>query len=233
MKFYDFNLKGTNYNKDLTLLKEAKELGWDYVKLNYNLKDYKEALKYKTQLSKEINIEFDYGLEIKTTKADDLVKQSRKNRQKIKYIMAHGGSDKINRQAVENIKLDTLSRSYYKRRDCGINQVLSKEAVKNNIAIELTIKDILTNHSSYRAKIIDNYKEIIKLYRKFKFPLLLTTGATNIYDIKSPRDSIAIFKSIGLTDTEIEEGFYKTPQNIINFNEDRENMIIQGVRKIE
>lgn len=232
MKFYDFNLKGRNYNSDIILLKEAKNLGWDYVKLNYNLKDYQKAQEYIDQL-KKININFDIGLEIKTNKGNELNRQINKNREKIKYITVHGGLDKINRQAVENIKLDTLNRTYYKRRDCGINQVLSKEAVKNNIAIELTIKDILTNHSSYRAKTIDHYKEIIKLHRKFKFPLLLTTGATNIYDVKSPRDSIAIFKSIGLTDTEIEEGFTKTPEKIIEYNNKRKDIIIQGVRKIE
>ena len=232
MKFYDFNIKGRNYNSDIILLKEAKNLGWDYVKLNYNLKDYYNAQKYIGQL-KKININFDIGLEIKTNKGNELNTQINKNRQKIKYITVHGGSDKINRQAVENIKLDTLNRTYYKRRDSGLNQVLSKEAVKNNIAIELTIKDILTNHSSYRARIIDYYKEIIKLHRKFKFPLLLTTGATNLYDVKSPRDSIAIFKSIGLTDTEIEEGFTKTPEKIIDYNNKRKDMIIKGVRKIE
>ena len=232
MKFYDFNFKGRNYNSDTILLKEAKNLGWDYVKLNYNLKDYYNAQKYIGQL-KKVNINFDMGLEIKTNKGNELNSQINKNRNKIKYISVHGGSDKINRQAVENIKLDTLNRTYYKRPNCGLNQVLSKEAVKNNIAIELTIKDILTNHSSYRAKIIDHYKEIIKLHRKFKFPLLLTTGATNIYDVKSPRDAIAIFKSIGLTDGEIEEGFTKTPEKIIDYNNKRKDMIIQGVRKIE
>lgn len=233
MKFHDFNLKGTNYKSDLILLKEAKNLGWDYVKLNYDLKNYKKALKYSNDLKNKTDLTFDLGLKVKTTKGDELNRQIRKNRQEIKYITVQGGSDKINRQAVENVKIDSLNRTYYKRRDCGLNQVLSKEAVKNNIAIELTIKDILTNHLSYRARIIDYYKEIIKLHRKFKFPLLLTTGATNIYDIKSPKDSIAIFKSIGLTNNEIEEGFNKTPLNIIDFNNKRKDMIIQGVRRIK
>jgi ribonuclease P/MRP protein subunit RPP1 len=237
MKFYDFNIKGTNYQNDLTLLNQANNLGWDYLKLIYSQDSYYNALKYKNELMEEIdklslNIKFDYGLQINTHNPEELRKITKKNRDKINYISAFGGNLKINRSALENRQLDVLSRPYYKSRDCGINHVLAKLAFDNDIAIELSLKDILTNHLSFRAKVIAHFKEILLLHRKYKFPLLLTSGATGIYDTKSSRDFCAIFKSIGFSEEEIIKGLYDYPEHILQFNKDRKNMIIFGVKKV-
>ena len=72
-----------------------------------------------------------------------------------------------------NIKIDVLSRPYLKRYDSGLNHVLSKESVKNNVAIELCFKDILKSYLSHRSKIISNFRDIYVLHRKFDFPLSL------------------------------------------------------------
>lgn len=70
-------------------------------------------------------------------------------------------------------------------------------------------------------------------HRKFKFPLILTTDSKSLYDIRSTRDIAAFFKSIGFTDKEIYNGFYYYPKQIVDFNNQRKNMIIDGVKVIE
>ena len=70
-------------------------------------------------------------------------------------------------------------------------------------------------------------------HRKFKFSLILTTDSKSVYDIRSARDIASFFKSIGFTDREIYNGFYYYPKQIIDFNKERENMIVRGVKVIE
>ena len=70
-------------------------------------------------------------------------------------------------------------------------------------------------------------------HRKFKFPLILTTDSKSVYDIRSARDIASFFKSIGFTDKEIYDGLYYYPKQIIDFNKERENMIVRGVKVIE
>lgn len=239
MKFHDLNIRGQYFGNDLKLVKEASRFGWDYVNLNYYPEYFKRALDYKSDLIDKINdfenpIEINMGLNIvKAKNPNEVRKLVNKYRNKTSYLSVLGGDLKINRGVCENIKIDVLSRPYYKRHDSGMNHVLAKEAVKNNVAIELCFRDILNQHLKYRANVIASFKEILKFHRKFKFPIILTTDSKSLYDMRSTRDIVAVFKCIGFTNEEIYNGFCKYPQEIIDFNKDRKNMVIKGVKVIE
>ena len=139
---------------------------------------------------------------------------------------------KVNRSVLENIKIDVLSRPYLKRYDSGINHILAKEAVNNNVAIELCFKDILKTYLAPRAKVISNFRDIYTLYRKFDFPLILSSRAESIFDIKTTQDFISVFKQTGLTDEDIGKSF-ETAESILEFNRNRDNLIFKGVRRVD
>lgn len=249
MRFYDMNIRGKNYQNDLALIKEAYKFGWDYLNLNYSADYYKEALSYYDDLVEDIlafdknetyrnkynddSIAISMGINIQNANSNEIQKIARRNRDKAFLISALGGDLKVNRSVCENIKMDILSRPYYKRRDSGMNHVLAKEAARNNVAIELCFADVLHNHLKYRANLVSSFKEILMFHRKFKFPLILTTDSRSIYDIRSTRDITSFFKSIGFTDREIYNGFYYYPKEIVDLNNNRKNIIVQGVTVIE
>jgi ribonuclease P/MRP protein subunit RPP1 len=236
--FYDLNIKGKNFNNDLYLAKEASLLGWNSIAFTYCDDNLEDALDYFSNLKKEVlsfnnPLNLDFRYEITTNNSNHVKKLSRKYRNKISLISVLGGHLKVNRTCCETIHIDILSRPYLKRKDCGVNHVLAKEASNNDVAIELCFKDVLNTYLSYRSKVLSNFKEIINLHRKYDFPLILTSGSTFIYDIKNPIDISYFFKEIGLTSDEIEDGFNNSPKNLLKFNENRENLILKGVKKIE
>ena len=250
MKFYDLNLRGQNYEKDLALIKEANKFGWDYLNLNYSHDNFDIALQYKEELIEELSevdfedtyrnrkTNFDHaklsmGINILNANSNEIRRITNRYRDKSNYISCLGGDLKINRNVCENYRVDVLSRPYYKRRDSGMNHVLAKEAARNNVAIELCFRDILNNYLKYRANVISSFKEILMFHRKFKFPLILTTDSKSVYDVRSTRDIVSFFRSIGFTDKEIYNGFYYYPKQILEFNQERENMIVRGVKVIE
>ena len=244
------NLRGQDFDKDLALVLEANRFGWDYLNLNYSPDNFDKAIQYKDDLIDELssvdfnqtyrnkNTNFEHadismGINILNANSNEIRKIINKYRNKANYISCLGGDLKINRSVCENHRMDVLSRPYYKRRDSGMNHVLAKEAVKNNVAIELCFRDILNNHLRYRANVISSFKEILMFHRKFKFPLILTTDSKSLYDVRSTRDIVSFFKSIGFTDEEIYNGFYYYPKQIVDFNSERDNMIINGVKVID
>ncbi|MBZ9571350.1 ribonuclease P subunit P30 [Methanobrevibacter sp. TMH8] len=250
MKYYDLNIKGNSYEQNKELILEGHRLGWDYFNILFNPEKYEVAIKYKDQLIAEINdiltdieyhkreyskreIYIEFGIEVRAKNQNEVYKIPRKYREKTKFIAVLGGDLGINRAVCENRQIDILSRPYLKQRTCGINHVLAKEARKNNVAIELCFNDISSSYLSYRAKIMAHFREIIKLYQKFRFPLIITTGSSSIWDIKSPRDIFAVFKSLGLTEDDLNKCFFDYPNNIVKFNNERENMVILGVKKID
>ena len=139
---------------------------------------------------------------------------------------------KVNRAVLENVKIDVLSRPYMKRYDSGLNHILAKEAAYNNVAIELCFKDVLKTYLAPRAKVISNFRDIYTLYRKFDFPLILSSRAESIFDIKTTHDFISVFKQTGLADEEIDRSF-ETAGNILEFNKNRDSLIFRGVRRVD
>ncbi len=231
--FFDLNIKGSSLENNIKLAKEASFYGWNHINFSYNTNDFLNALDFKDDLNNSLEdiIDFNYTLEIKSSNINDIRKSVNKFRNKSSCISVVGGDLKVNRATLENIKIDVLSRPYLRRYDCGLNHVLAKEAVKNNVAIELCFKDVLKSYLSHRSKVLSNFKDIYTLYRKFDFPLVLSSRAESVFDIRTTHDFIAFFKQTGLTDTEINKSF-ETVFNIIDYNHNREDLILNHVRRV-
>ena len=231
--FFYFIIKGSSLENNIKLANEASFYGWNHINFSYNTNDFLNAVDFKNDLENSLDgiIEFNYTLEIKSSNINDIQKSVNKFRKKASCISVVGGDLKVNRSTLENIKVDVLSRPYLRRYDSGLNHVLAKEAVKNNVAIELCFKDVLKSYLSHRSKVISNFKDIYTLYRKFDFPLVLSSRAESVFDIRTTHDFVAFFKQTGLTDAEINKSF-ETSSNILEYNKNREDLILKGVRRV-
>lgn len=232
--FFDLNVRGSSFENNLKIAREASKYGWNHINFSYNLDNFSNALDYKKQLQDSLNdeIEIDYTLEIKSNNINEIRKTVDRFRNKSLCVSVAGGDLKVNRASLENIRVDVLSRPYFKRYDCGINHILAKEAHENNVAIELCFKDVLRSYLSHRSKTISNFKDIYTLYRKYDFPLILSSGAESIFDIKTTHDFIAFFTQTGLTSDEVDKSF-DTAREILEFNRNRDNLIFKGIRRVD
>ena len=231
--FFDLNIKGDSLENNIDLAIEASRYGWEHINFSYNQNEFKDALEIKKELSESLNdiINFDYTLEIKSNNVNEIKKIARKFRNKSLCISVIGGDLKVNRAAVENVQIDVLSRPYLRRFDSGLNHILAKEAVRNNVAVELCFRDVLKTYLAPRAKVISNFKDVYTLYRKFDFPLILSSRAESVFDIRTTHDFISFFTQTGLTGDEVDKSFL-TAGNILEFNRNRDKMILKGVRRV-
>ena len=232
--FFDLNIKGSSFEKDLKLAKLASGYGWNHINFSYSQDDFQYASKFKKELNDELVdcISIDYTLEIKSKNVNEIRKIANRFRNKSSCISVVGGDLKVNRAVLENVKVDILSRPYLKRYDSGMNHILAKEAVRNNVAIELCFNDVLRTYLSQRAKVISNFKDVYTLYRKYDFPLVLSSRAESVFDIKTTYDFTAFFKQTGLSDEDINKSFSNSSK-ILEFNSNRDKMILDGVRRID
>lgn len=229
----DLNIKGSSYDKNIILAMQAFNYGWKHINFSYNQDEYEDALSFKKDLKNNLKdfIDIDYTLNIKSSNPSEIRKIVRKYRNKSSCISVLGGNLKVNRTSLENIQVDVLSKPYFKRYDSGLNHILAKEAKENNVAIELVFSDILKTYLAHRSKILANFRDIYMLYRKYDFPLILSSGAISIFDIRTVEDFKAVFTQTGLSNLEVENSF-KTATNILEFNDDRKNMILSGVKVV-
>lgn len=230
----DLNVRGSSYENNIELAAEALKYGWNHINFSYNQNDYADAIDFKKDLNSyfEGDIGIDYTLEIKSNNVSEIRKLVKRFRKKSSCISVVGEDLKINRAVLENVQIDVLSRPYLKRYDAGINHVLAKEAVRNNVAIELSFKDVLKSYLAHRSKVLSNFNDIYTLYRKYDFPLVLSSGAKSVFDLRTLQDFRAFFIQTGLHEEEVEKSF-ATASDILKFNESRDKMILQGVRRVD
>ena len=231
---FDLNVKGSSCDENLKLAVQAHNYGWSHINFSYDQNDFANALTFKDELNDKLSdlIDFDYTLYIKSNNPSEIRKITRKYRNKASCISVLGGDLKVNRTSLENVQIDVLSRPYLKRYDAGLNHILAREAKDNNVAIELFFRDVLKSYFTHRSKVLANFRDIYRLHKKYDFPLILSSGAESIFDIRTVQDFKAVFTQTGLDASGVDNSF-RTAENILKFNSDRKNLILSGVRVVE
>jgi ribonuclease P/MRP protein subunit RPP1 len=157
----------------------------------------------------------------------------KRHRKEFDIVMVQGGDQKINRGACEDPRVDIISKPYFNRRDCGINHVIAKKAAQSEVAIELNIKHLTKTSPYLHYKVLSYFREIIKLKKKFDFPLIITSSAKSIYDLHSPQDLIALSKCFGMDQEEAVSALSEIPINIIERSKIRHKIIVDGVIRLD
>jgi len=193
-----------------------------------NLKIEGKTLKGETKLP-TIHV----GVEIEAKNQVDLKKKVQKFRKKADVIMVHGGDLQINRAAAEDPRVDILSHPYRTRLDSGINHVLAVKAAENRVAMELNLKYFLFTRPNQRYRVLNQFRQIMKLHRQYHVPVIITSDARSPYDLRHPLDVVALAACFGMTKEEAGDALSKTPQEIMERNEIRDEVIIPGVKLVK
>ncbi len=227
--FFDLHVHGNE-----NIIKEAERLGFTGIAVTRYFEDYNSKfLKEFEDLELNSNILLKKSVEIACKNPEDLKKKVKKSRKKADILIVKGGDLKVNRAACEDKRIDILSQPYRSRRDMGINHVLARKAAENSVAIEINLKTFLKTNLRYRYRVISQFRHIVDLQRKFKFPLIITSSASSKYDLKTPIDIFALAKCFGMTFEESFKAISITPRDIIETNNLRDYFIVEGVRTLE
>ncbi len=228
-KFFDLHFHGNE-----KLIKEAERIGYAGVGLTRYYEDYNaEFLKEVDTLKKSSNIILKKCVEISCKNPEDMRKKIQKSRKKADILIVRGGDLKVNRAACEDQRIDILSQPYRSRRDCGINHILARKASENSVAIEINLKSLLKTNLRYRYRVLSQFRHIIELQRKFKFPIIITNSAISKYDLINPQDITALAKCFKMTFEESFDAISRTPQKIIETNNLRDSYVSEGIRLVK
>ena len=235
--FFDFHIHG---GPELAL--DAGNIGYHGVGLTVYSRDCinkPETLKNLRKSISDLNednddhISIQICVEIEAKNQEDLKKQVQNFRKKADVILVHGGDLKINRAATEDPRVDILSHPYRSRFDSGINHVLAVKAVENSVAIEINLKYFLLTRSNQQYRVLNQFRQIMKLHRKYELPVIITSDSSSFYGLRNPRDIMALAACFGMTKDEAFNALSKTPQEIIYRNKIRNDVIVPGARLVK
>ena len=169
-----------------------------------NIDTYKEVLESFDKNKKE-NILI--GLEI-----DDESKNAKKIIRKadgIDVIIFKGRDSKDNREALKIKEITFMSNPD------NLDSVCFDLAKENLIGFELNLQDFINNQRYRRVKALENYRELLKAYRKFLFPLVLTSGARDTHEVKTPLTLVSFGCTLGMDIREAKGAITTVPEMLI------------------
>jgi len=222
--YFDLNVR-----KNFHLAHEANRLGYKGIAVIQSSDEFNGDY-----INKFRKIEDDFlilsGVKVYARNPEDMKRKVHEYRAKVDILMVDGGNIKINRAACEDPRVDILANPYKSRRDSGINHIIARKAAENKVALEINLNHILKSRSVFRAKLMTNLREIIKLKHKFSFPVVTTSNANSIYDLRTPEDIITLLIYFGMSLQEAKDSLSIYPLEILEKNKIRKNIIIKGVR---
>jgi ribonuclease P/MRP protein subunit RPP1 len=171
------------------------------------------------------------GVEIRAENASKLHGIVGKYRNKVDIIAVSGGSESINRAAVENPGVDLLVNLNIAHEN-GFNHVLAKEASKNRVAISFDLGDLIHLRGGSRVQAVTNCRKNLQLIRKYDVPYLLTSNARSCFDMRAPRELSALAALFGMSEKEAMAGLTTIPHSIIARGRPPAGYISEGVQVV-
>lgn len=226
--FYDLNVccVPENGNTVQELVAVAKRLGYSGIAITNP-----DNVKQQVPGSKPDGFEVLSGVEIRTDNASKLHGMISKYRDKVDIIAVSGGSESINRAAVENPGVDVLVNLSIGQ-DNGFNQVLAKEASENHVAISFDLGILIHSRGGSRVQALANSRKNLQLVRKYDVPFILTSNARSCFDMRAPRELAALATLFGMSAEEAMTGLTATPLSIIARNRPPAGYISEGVQLV-
>jgi RNase P/RNase MRP subunit p30 len=125
---------------------------------------------------------------------------------------------------LESLSKESLQTAV-KTKHCIINTKLSPTIAKalnrNKCAIEVRLSPLFGSRGIKRIRAIREIKTNLTYARKYGVPVVATTGASSIFELRSPNQVFDLLKVLGLTDFEAKEAMYTNPKNIIEFGKEK------------
>lgn len=235
MKFYDLHVHSAFSGGKSTLeelagtFKNFGYAGFCFVVYPQPEKRIREIVERVNEVAEKFELEILVGVEARNLKE---LKLLLKKRRTFDVLLARGGNVELNRFACSHVGVDILTHPSYGRNDCGMNHILSKLAAKNDVAVEINFREILTSSKKTRSQVMKNFKDIVKLHEKFKFPLIACSGAISHHEVCDPLVLSSLLNLLGLGLNEAKSSVSRIPSNVINLALEKKKSVLPGVKMV-
>lgn len=125
-------------------------------------------------------------------------------RDTVPILCLHGGTDRRNRFAVEQDRIDVLAHPFS---DGGtINHVLARSAAKNAVHIEFNLGPVFRSRGGRRVEAIRNLSTLHDVIRQYDAPYVVSSIPRNHLELRSPRAGSALGEVLEIDSQWIETG---------------------------
>jgi len=110
-------------------------------------------------------------------------------------IYVQAGESGFNRQVLTTPGVQVLADLHTTPKD-GFDRHCAQLAAERGIGIDLSVRPLIELRDIARQRVIRRYEEIFTLQNRYEFPIVLSSHASDITHLKSPREMIRLFSLV-------------------------------------
>jgi ribonuclease P/MRP protein subunit RPP1 len=128
------------------------------------------------------------------------------------------------REAISRKKVDILLDSPENK----IDYIALKMAGEKDVAVELSLSKFLGSRGAKRMRIFEHVRDVVEMAGKLSTPLLLSSGASNFFEMRSSRQIRDFFSFFG---ADVDEGFSNARRIIRRYFD--EDYLLDGLERLD
>ena len=170
------------------------------------------------------------GIEVDAEDPDSVSGAIGNFREECTLLLVRGGTNALNRYAVEQERVDVLTRPM--AGDGDFNHVLARAAETHGVRVEFDFGPVLRETGGQRVQALRGLRKLRELVDQYDTPYVISANVTSHFQLRAPRELIALGEQIGFSAEGIETGL-KEWGRLAARNRERsdESFIAPGVKR--
>ncbi|XVH30870.1 RNase P subunit p30 family protein [Haloferacaceae archaeon DSL9] len=125
-------------------------------------------------------------------------------RRQCTVLLVRGGTNELNRFAVEQERVDVLAKPM--RRDGDFNHVLARAARDNGVHVEFDFGPALRATGGQRVQALQRLRKLREIVEHYETPYVVSAAADSHLKLRGPRELLALGEVVGFNREQIRAG---------------------------
>ena len=119
-------------------------------------------------------------------------------------VLLRGGTNALNRFAVEQDRVDVLARPM--AGDGDFNHVLAKAARDHGTRVEFDLAPVLRESGGSRVRALKDLRKLRELVTQYDAPFVVSARPSSHLELRAPRELVALGEAVGFTAEQVRTG---------------------------
>lgn len=122
---------------------------------------------------------------IRETDLRRVIGQIRRQANSGNLIFVDAGDNGFNRAVLAHKGLNAI-RCLHQIPKNGFDHISARLAYENGIAVEIDLYPLIHEKGIARQRVLNRYNDLMRLHSRYQFPLILSSNACSVLDLRSP-----------------------------------------------
>ncbi len=189
-RFADLNLRVPFNNLPQTeaMVKNAHELGYSLIAIPFSSHVRQKQINQLRSICQKSNIDLTTRVNFSPRTSNELLHSLRRFRRKFEIIAVMCHNKDVARQAAKDRRVDLLQFSPTNFRRRFFDKAEAELASQAFSSLEIEMAPLLQLEGASRIRLLFHLQKEAALAERFKVPIMISSGATNEYQMRGPRD---------------------------------------------